>query len=74
MTIGGTSEKNPAGNVHDHLLSAQKRVTDELARSQRDWLLTVRHLCGCVLYSIRKSVYDGSRDRCRIEESVGDGR
>ena len=33
-------------NLHDHLLAAKERVADELARSQRNWLLFVRHLCG----------------------------
>ena len=32
-------------NLHDHLLAAEERVADELARSQRNWLLFVRHLC-----------------------------
>lgn len=33
-------------NLHDHLLAAQKRVADELARSQRNGLLAVGHVDG----------------------------
>ena len=33
------------GYIHDHLLSAKKRVADELAGAQRDWLLAC-HNCG----------------------------
>jgi hypothetical protein len=32
-------------NLHDHLLAAEKRVANELACSQGDWLLAVRHVC-----------------------------
>ena len=32
-------------NLHDHLLAAEKRVANELAGSQGDWLLAVRHIC-----------------------------
>ncbi len=27
------------------MLTAEERVSDEFARSQRNWLLTIRHLC-----------------------------
>lgn len=30
--------------LHDHLLSAEEGVADELARAQRYWLLPVRHV------------------------------
>lgn len=33
-------------HLHDHLLPAQERVADELARPQSNWLLTVGHVCG----------------------------
>lgn len=33
---------------HNHLLAAQKRVTDELARAQCHGGIDVRHLCDCV--------------------------
>jgi hypothetical protein len=32
---------------HNHLLAAQKRVTDELARAQCHGGIDVRHLCDC---------------------------
>jgi hypothetical protein len=38
--------KNAWANLHDHLLAAEERVADELASSQRDGLLTIRHVCG----------------------------
>lgn len=34
------------GHLHNHLLPAQERVADELARPQSNWLLTVGHVCG----------------------------
>jgi hypothetical protein len=53
-------------DLHDHLLAAQKRVADELARSQRDWLLTVGHVDDmfCLL---------GVEDRCRVWREVAGG-
>jgi hypothetical protein len=33
------------GNLHDHLLAAEEGVANELACSQGDSLLTVRHVC-----------------------------
>jgi hypothetical protein len=47
------------GDLHDHLLAAKERVADELARSQRDWLFTVRHVCEYEM------VVDGG-GRCRL--------
>lgn len=35
------------GNSHDHLLTAQQRVADELASSKRHGAVVVRHGCGC---------------------------
>ena len=32
--------------LHDHLFAAEERVADEFAGAQRDWLLSVCHLCG----------------------------
>ena len=32
-------------DLHDHLLAAEKRVAKELAGSQGDGLLPVRHVC-----------------------------
>lgn len=34
-------------NSHDHLLTAQQRVADELASSKRHGAVVVRHGCGC---------------------------
>jgi hypothetical protein len=34
-------------NLHDHLLAAEEGIANELARSQRDGLLAVRHLERC---------------------------
>lgn len=31
-------------NLHDHLLAAEKRVANEFARAQRNWLFLVRHV------------------------------
>lgn len=31
------------GDLHDHLLSAQKRVSDELARTQRNCRIVASH-------------------------------
>lgn len=30
--------------LHDHLLPAEEGIADELARAQRYWLLSVRHV------------------------------
>jgi hypothetical protein len=45
-------------NLHDHLLAAEKRVANELARAQRNWLLLVRHVDEYVNRSIRESACD----------------
>jgi hypothetical protein len=44
--MSGVLVVDSVGNLHDHLLAAEEGVANELARSQRDWLLTVRHLEG----------------------------
>lgn len=53
-------ERMLGANLHDHLLAAEERVADELASSQRDRLLTIRHVCG-IGRSIRCSVFDVDR-------------
>jgi hypothetical protein len=53
-------------NLHDHLLTAEEGIADELARAQRDGLLAVRHLDGCEAVIERKV-----RLRCIIETDVG---
>ena len=40
-----TAPADSMENLHDHLLAAEKRVANELAGSQGDSLLTVRHVC-----------------------------
>jgi hypothetical protein len=53
-----SSPRTRWANLHDHLLAAEERVANELASSQGDWLLAVRHVCyrenGC----IRESAFD----------------
>lgn len=51
------------GNLHDHLLTAKEGVANELARSQRDWL--VRHFDRCEDLSIQNCL------RLILETGVG---
>lgn len=53
-------------NLHDHLLTAEEGIADELARAQRDGLLAVRHLDGC-----EEVIELKVRLRCIIETDVG---
>jgi hypothetical protein len=52
-------------NLHDHLLAAEERVANELARAQSYGLLFVRHVDVCDRV-IRKPAYDDC-----IETDVG---
>jgi hypothetical protein len=69
--VDGLQMENVAGaNLHDHLLAAEERVADELASSQRDGLLTVRHVCG--IWTIDPIFCLLSKDRCRCLLGVDD--
>lgn len=47
FSLGEKNDDKPGGaNSHDHLLTAKQGVTDELASSQGDGGVDVRHLVG----------------------------
>src|SRR6478735_8874142 len=46
------------GYSHDHLLATQQRVADELASSQGNGSLVVRHGCGCAVVEVSGWVID----------------
>jgi hypothetical protein len=69
------------GNLHNHLLAAEERIANELAGSQGDSLLTVRHFCDWRIdvsvnlpsrLSRQKSdVYIVDEGRCRLKFREG---
>ena len=46
MQDAGTGDARGGQHSHDHLLAAQQRVADELASSQGNGAVVVRHLVG----------------------------
>lgn len=46
LSRGKNDDKSGGANSHDHLLTAKQGVTDELASSQGDGGVDVRHLVG----------------------------
>lgn len=44
--------RGEGSNSHDHLLASQQRVADELASSQSNGAVVVRHGCGVVRLSL----------------------